>query len=52
MLLLSLLVVMYRFSREPDVMGEGVVGTSDLLYVATIGLVAACVGGLLLPSLG
>ncbi|KRF29715.1 hypothetical protein ASG91_01545 [Phycicoccus sp. Soil802] len=51
-LLLSLLVVMYRFSREPDVMGEGVVGTSALLYVATIGLVAACVGGLLLLSLG
>ena len=51
-LLPSLLVVMYRFSREPDVMGEGVVGTSALLYVATIGLVAACVGGLLLLSLG
>ena len=51
-LLLPLLVVMYRLSREPDVMGEDVVGTSALLYVATIGFVAVCVGGLLILSLG
>ena len=51
-LLLSLLVVMYRLSREPDVMWEDVVGTSALPYVATIGFVAVCVGGLLLLSLG
>ena len=51
-LLLPLLVVILRLSRESDVMGVHAVGASAVLYVATIGFVAVCVGGLLLLSLG
>jgi Mn2+/Fe2+ NRAMP family transporter len=51
-LLLPLLVVMYRLSRERDVMGDDTVGASAALYVGTIGFVAVCVGGLVVLGLG
>ena len=50
-LLLPLLLVMYRLARDPEVMGDKAVGGTGLLYVITIGLVGACVGGLLVLSL-
>jgi Mn2+/Fe2+ NRAMP family transporter len=50
-LLLPLLVVMYRLSRDPDVMGADTVGASAVLYVLTIGFVAVCVAVLMVLSL-
>jgi Mn2+/Fe2+ NRAMP family transporter len=51
-LLLPLLVFMYALSRDPELMGgHEVTGGWSAVYVATIGLVALCIGALFVLTL-